>query len=98
MTNRSKWLLGADAIMLVLLIAFISDLALVLPAYSRVDFWGSAWPPFVGNGYIRIPDRAVYACFCALAATAGVLLVYGLIATVTWTRTLFVHRKLRARG
>jgi hypothetical protein len=98
MTKRSKWLLWADAILLGLLVLFVSNLALVLPASPAVEFWGIAWPPFVGDRDIRIPDAIAYASFWALWLAAGVLIAFALAAVAVRIKGMVAHRKLGARG
>lgn len=98
MTNRWKWLLWADGILLGLLVLFVSNLALVLPVPPAVEHWGLAWPPFVGDGDIRIPDAIAYASFCAILLAAGFLIAFALAAVAGKIKAMAVQRKLGARG
>jgi hypothetical protein len=96
MTARSKWFLWANAILLALLVAFHSNLAIVLPARPAVEYWGFAWPPFVGDRGIRIPDAIVYASFCAVLVPASVLLVFAVVAVGARIRAMM--RSSKAAG
>jgi hypothetical protein len=98
MTRRLKWLLWADAILAALLIAFVSNLALVLPVPPAVEHWGLAWPLFVGDGDIRIPDAIVYASFWAILLAAGVLLAFAVIFLAGRIKAMVQSSKVGARG
>jgi hypothetical protein len=70
-----RWVLWTDGVVLGLLLVFVSNLALVLPIRPFAEYWGLAWPLFVGDTEIRIPDLVVYASFIAVAVCFGILLV-----------------------
>jgi len=98
MTARSKWLLWADAILLGMLVAFASNLALVLPSRPAVEYWGFTWPPFVGHRDIRIPDAIVYTSFGAILLAGGVLLAFAVVALAGRIKAMVQSSKVGARG
>lgn len=93
MTKSKKWLLSADIIILALLIAFVSDSALVLPVRPNREFWGLAWPPFVGGGFVKIPDWLEYGFFVGIMVSGGALIVYALGALGNRLRGILSERK-----
>ena len=81
-----------------MLVAFASNLALVLPSRPAVEYWGFAWPPFVGDGDIRVPDAIVYASFCAILLAGGVLLAFAVIALVGRIKGMVQSSKVGGKG
>ncbi|HEV2491429.1 MAG TPA: hypothetical protein VGT03_16615 [Candidatus Acidoferrales bacterium] len=80
MTRRKKSLLWTDGTLLVLLVLFASDSALVLPVRPYREYWGIAWPPFFSDNYLKIPDWGEEACFIGILITGAVLIGFGLLA------------------
>jgi hypothetical protein len=90
-----KWLLCGDAVVLVLLLMFTSNLALDLPAPPHREYWRLAWPLFMGHGVIRIPDLVAHAFLVATVVCAGVLLLWALVVAASKICAGFARRRIR---
>ena len=94
MRRHLKQVLWLDAIVFVVLFVFNWNLALVLPAPPRVEFWGLLWPPIWGSRYIVVPNEVECVSRLGVLVTFAILAGYVFVALGTKVKAGFSKARM----